>query len=235
MAENKKSFLAYCDWIETFEALPDEKAGQFVKHIFRYVKKLDTETDEILINSDFANIKQALKRDLRKYESICERNKINGAKGGRPKIEEPKKPSGLSGNPEEPKKPDTDNDTDNDIEIIYKLYPTKCPVKKSSTNKSKSDKEKIKKMLLNISKDDLIFTINTYISECKNSNTYIKNFKTFLNNLPDYEKPIKEEVLNDGIQRFTVLYDSDPKRYKHSEEEIINHCKVHNTRVRAKS
>jgi len=32
MAEDKKKFLAYCDWIETFEALTDEEAGKLIKH-----------------------------------------------------------------------------------------------------------------------------------------------------------------------------------------------------------
>jgi hypothetical protein len=53
-----------------------------------------------------------LKRDLKKWEGICKRNKDNGSKGGRPKnSEEPKKPNGLSGNPKEPKKPDSDIDS----------------------------------------------------------------------------------------------------------------------------
>ena len=68
----------------------------------------------------FEPIRLQLQRDQAKYEIICERNRVNGAKGGRPKKqdEEPNKPSGLSGNPEEPKKPDIDidNDIDNDNE-----------------------------------------------------------------------------------------------------------------------
>lgn len=239
MAENKKSFLLYCDLIHTVSKMPKEKAGELFIHILEYVNDLNPKTDDLIINLTFEPIKQQLKRDLKKYESICDRNKINGSKGGRPKKEEPKKPSGLSGNPKKPKKPDTDIDididTDKDIEIIYKLYPSKCPVKNSSTGKSKTDKNKIKKLLVNISKDDLIFTINTYIEECKKSNTYIKNFSTFLNNLPDYEKPIKKEVINDGIERFNVRYVGDPKIYNHSEIEIEKHIELHQTRVNSKS
>lgn len=225
MAENKKSFIAYCNWLETFEALPDEKAGQLVKHLFRYVNDLNPETDDILINAVFVNIKQALKRDLEKYENICERNKNNGSKGGRPRNpRKPKKPSGLSGNPKKPQKPDNDNDNDNDIEEVYKLYPTKCPVKNSSTGKSRTDKSKIEKLLSEISKDDLLFTINTYVDECKKSNTYIKNFSTFLNNLPDYDKQKDEtKQKNDGIERFRVRYIGDHKIYDHSEYEIKEH------------
>jgi len=70
MAEDKQSFVAYCDWIDTFEALPDDKAGQLAKHLFRYVNDKNPESDDILITAVFANIKQTLKRDLRKYDKI---------------------------------------------------------------------------------------------------------------------------------------------------------------------
>lgn len=113
MAKDKKSFLLYCDLIHTVEKLSNEDAGEMFKHILRYVNDLNPETDNQLIDVLFEQIKQQLKRDLKKYENICERNKQNGKKGGRPK--KPKKPSGLIGNPEEPKKPDSDTDIDTDI------------------------------------------------------------------------------------------------------------------------
>jgi hypothetical protein len=118
MAENKKSFLLYVDLIHTLKQLPDDKAGQLFKHILSYVNDENPVTDDMILNIAFEPIKQQLKRDLKKYESICDRNKNNGLKGGRPKTEhnptEPKKPSGLITNPDEPKKADNDTDTDND-------------------------------------------------------------------------------------------------------------------------
>jgi hypothetical protein len=69
MAENKKSFVAYADWKETFDALSDEKAGQLIKHIFAYVNDENPESEDMLINAVFASIKQTLKRDLRKWEN----------------------------------------------------------------------------------------------------------------------------------------------------------------------
>ena len=46
MAENKKSFIAYVDWKETFCSLPDDKAGQLVKHLFAYVSDENPKTDD---------------------------------------------------------------------------------------------------------------------------------------------------------------------------------------------
>lgn len=112
MAENKKSFLAYCDWAEVFNSLPDDKAGQLVKHLFDYVNDKNPETDDLLIKIAFTSIKQTLKRDLRKYEQYIEKQKINGKKGGRPKKEEkPKKPKPFLENPTKPKKADSVSDS----------------------------------------------------------------------------------------------------------------------------
>ena len=115
MAKDKKSVLLYCDIIHTVEKMDNETAGEFFKHYLRYINDLNPTTDNMVVDIAFESVKQNLKRDLKKYENICERNALNGSKGGRPK--KPKKPSGLIGNPKEPKKADTDNDTDTDIDI----------------------------------------------------------------------------------------------------------------------
>jgi hypothetical protein len=85
MAENKKSFVAYCDWEETFEELSDEEAGKLVKHLFKYVNDKNPETSDKLTKMCFIPIKQSLKRDLKKYEKYVEKQSVNGKKGGRPK------------------------------------------------------------------------------------------------------------------------------------------------------
>jgi len=125
MAENKKSFIAYCDWLETFEALPDEKAGQLIKDLLRYVNDLNPETDDILIKAVFANIKHTLKRDLKKYEQIREKRAEAGKMGGRPKKQnEAKKANGFFEKQTKAKKADNvnDNDSVND-NVINKNIP----------------------------------------------------------------------------------------------------------------
>jgi uncharacterized phage protein (TIGR02220 family) len=75
MAENKKSFTAYCDWNTTFNSLPDDKAGQLIKHLLSYVNDENPETNDLLINAVFASIKATLKRDLIKWKAKSEKNK----------------------------------------------------------------------------------------------------------------------------------------------------------------
>jgi len=77
MAKDKKSFLLYADKQSVFNQLPDEIAGQLIKHIFSYVNDENPITDNLIINIAFEPIKLQLKRDLQKYKGIRERNSAN--------------------------------------------------------------------------------------------------------------------------------------------------------------
>ena len=104
MAEDKKAFVAYTDWGDTFDSLTDEQAGKLVKHLFNYVRDNDPIAEDPMVKIAFIPMQQTLKRDLVKYEERAKRSRINGKKGGAPN--KPRKPSGLNENPDEPKKPD---------------------------------------------------------------------------------------------------------------------------------
>lgn len=101
------------------------------------------------------------------------------------------------------------------INLIYSLYPTKCPVKNSPTGKSKANKAKIKELLKKISPDELESTIKRYIRECTESKTYIKNFGTFLNNIPDYSESEtqKEQLYTYWLQDRGTMKDRTEKQY----------------------
>jgi len=81
MADNKKSFLLYCDLIHTVQKLSDEQAGKLFKHVLEYVNDLNPETKDLLTEVCFEPIKQNLKRDLRKYEQIRKKKSEAGKKG----------------------------------------------------------------------------------------------------------------------------------------------------------
>ena len=119
MADNKKSFILYCDYIHMFKKMPDDLAGKLIKHVLEYVNDNNPTTKELMVDVLFEPIKQQLKRDLQKYENVAERNRSNGAKGGRPKKHiTQNNPVGLIGNPNNPEKPDTDTDTDTDTDNV---------------------------------------------------------------------------------------------------------------------
>jgi hypothetical protein len=81
MAKDKKGFILYADQKELFEQLPDEKAGQLIKFIMKYVNDEDPSTDDLIINLAFTPIKQQLKRDLQKFEQTKVNRSIAGKAG----------------------------------------------------------------------------------------------------------------------------------------------------------
>lgn len=110
MAQGKKSFIIYTDSRCMVDKLSNERAGILFKTLFSYCDDENPKCDDEVIDMAFEHFKNILKRDLKKYEKIVERNRNNGKNGGRPK-----NPVGnleTEENPKEPKKADSDNDSD---------------------------------------------------------------------------------------------------------------------------
>lgn len=82
MAQDKKSFLLYCDIIHTVLKLKDEQAGVLFKHILNYVNDNNPELNDLLLEIAFEPIKQSLKRDLKKYENTVSERSKTGKLGG---------------------------------------------------------------------------------------------------------------------------------------------------------
>jgi len=80
MADNKKSFVAYVDWKNTFDMLNDTEAGQLVKHLLSYVNDENPELNDRYLKLAFEPIKLQLKRDLQKYETVKEKRSEAGKK-----------------------------------------------------------------------------------------------------------------------------------------------------------
>lgn len=72
------------------------------------------------------------------------------------------------------------------VNRLYALYPSKCPVSGRATGKSYKDKEILTRLLREHSEEELSETIKRYIKDSTEQKSYIKNFSTFLHNLPDY-------------------------------------------------
>ncbi len=84
-----------------------------------------------------------------------------------------------------------------EVDAVYSAYPTRCAVQGRNLGKSSADKKKIARLLKDNSEEKLIKTIERYVEDCKRDKVYMKNFGTFLNNLPEYdltEKPKTVEI-----------------------------------------
>jgi hypothetical protein len=95
---------------------------------------------------------------------------------------------------EETKKADYNPETD----IIYYLYPSECPIKGNSTSKGSKNKEKIRKIIKEKGFDWLHQRVTAYLVDCKKNKVWLKNFTTFLNNIPDLPesgKPIESDMV----------------------------------------
>ncbi len=133
----KDSFIIYTKFEEQISLLSDAQAGVLLRALMNYQSGKELPEMDGMTNIVFTTIRQQIDFDNKKYQDICEKNKTNGAQGGRPAktlmdkwdkpkkpngfSENPTKPNGFSENPTKPKKPESDNDTDTDI--YTPLYP----------------------------------------------------------------------------------------------------------------
>jgi len=78
MAENKKSFILYCDQKGVWDKLDDAQAGRLIKHIISYVNDDNPVAPDFITELAFEPIKQSLKRDLKKWEKQQEQRSEAG-------------------------------------------------------------------------------------------------------------------------------------------------------------
>lgn len=88
MAENKNSFVMYADFVHTLRKLVEDdrkngtnNAGELFLHTLEYVNDNDPEPVNFTVEITFEPIKQALKRDLRKFDEKREKSSIAGREG----------------------------------------------------------------------------------------------------------------------------------------------------------
>lgn len=123
-ADRQKSFIMYDEYAQHFSLLSDAELGALMRAVFSY--RLSGDVPELPDKAAmaFSFIRLRLDDDARRYEETCEKNKSNGARGGRPRAadstskterfsKETKKTERFF---EKPKKPDTDIDIDSDLD-----------------------------------------------------------------------------------------------------------------------
>ena len=124
MAVDKKSFLLYTDLHFTVKKLSDEQAGKLFKHILGYVNDENPTPFDLIIELVFEPIKQSLKRDLRKYETI----KVKRSQAGKASADKRQQVSTCVNTSQQvstnPTVNDSDSDSDSDINNKKNNYKT---------------------------------------------------------------------------------------------------------------
>jgi len=176
MAKDKKSFVLYVDQKEMVDQLPDEVAGKLFKLIYSYCNDENPDVKDLLLGVAFAPIKQALKRDLKKYEERAERSKENGRKGGRPRKEQ------INDETQEtqwvkkkPRKPDSDSVNDTVIDYNKLIDFFNSVTGKNSRTVSKKVKGQINARLSEgYTKDDIAKALENVVKDDYHKETNLK-------------------------------------------------------------
>jgi hypothetical protein len=202
-----KSFILYQEYQKNISILTQNQKGDLLDAIFSYNEGIEIELDPI-VKMAFSFIKSDLDRNKAKYQNIIERNKINGASGGRPKNpEKPKEPNGLFGNPEKPRetlngngnvnvnvdKDDNLNNNSKGVEIdtvknkfdeFWSFYtPVAGRDGKSVDKGSKADAKKSyeKAIALNFTHEKIMQALEFYLKECQKNARFTKHAVSWLN------------------------------------------------------
>ena len=109
------------------------------------------------------------------------------------------------------------------IEKIYKLYPTKCPIRGTSLSKSHADKKRIKALLKKYTKEQILMVVENEIKN-KYGKYSLKNFSTFLNNFPDPSEMCenstpKQYTLFDNLPTGMIIRETQEERNKKLKNE----------------
>jgi hypothetical protein len=80
MAENKKSFVLYCDLLTSINHLTNEEKGILFQHLLEYVNDMNPILEDRLLITAWKPIEIQLKRDLIKFEEVREKRSEAGKK-----------------------------------------------------------------------------------------------------------------------------------------------------------
>lgn len=133
----KESFIVRKKYQEQIKLLNTEQKAQLLDAIFHYQTNWSPpDWIDPLVSMLLSVMTQDRVKDDEQYKVVCQRNQKNWKSGWRPNknFENSQKPSGLSGNPEKPKKADNDSDNDNDSDLITS---SNEEVNKNKKNKTK--------------------------------------------------------------------------------------------------
>ena len=80
MSKQKKSFIAYNDWRNAFDKMPDEAAGKLIKALFAFANGEDISDLEWSIAAPLEQYKSIILRDSEKWSNQVEQRSLAGKK-----------------------------------------------------------------------------------------------------------------------------------------------------------
>lgn len=98
----KDNFIFYRQWWESIRELEPEQQSKVYDALMRFAFEGVEPTDTVA-RAVTTLMRSTIKRDLEKYERMCERNRANGIKGGAPKGNGNARKQSTENNPNQPK------------------------------------------------------------------------------------------------------------------------------------
>ena len=202
----------------------DKHLGEFLVNVYRSYAELPTSFRCKQVEKYFKTyskqiefIKKAkadgLKAHLQDIESQEDKGQTleGGVQGGaQPPLLPTPPPKGESINSKEEKEKYKEY-INTCIETLYSIYPTRCTLRNTATGKGKKNKIQIEKLLAKNTFEELQEIFNLYLDDCKQGKKYLKDFTTFLNNLPDVDslkKPIVNEQASASNQNMPMSHEA---------------------------
>lgn len=158
MSEEKKAkertgFILYFEDAELLEDLDDHQTAVLFRSIFAYQCKQPLPDMDQAVKMAFRIFRRKFELDAQKYEETCARNRANGSKGGRPRKdtaeENPREPTETQNNrgvfpetqrnPEEPKKPKSNLNLNNNLKDIDNDYISNHILSNQSETETEAD------------------------------------------------------------------------------------------------
>lgn len=136
------SVILMKDWKPLINALPESDRCYFFELLFEYEYGVEQVCERPMVYPVWTFVRSQLDKMKEKYDNVCEKNRSNGLKGGRPKKQdEPKETEQNRTVILETEKTLNDNDKDNNKDKD-KENDNKSLVDKKSTTKAKTDSAK---------------------------------------------------------------------------------------------
>ena len=151
---DKNSFVLYASYQEHISLLTMEQRGVLLTAIIDYVAGQDLPQMDGMTLMAFSFIRSDLDRNEEKYAKVCETRREAGKMGGRPKAngfsEKAKKANGFFEKQTKAKKPDNDDEDEDDIKETLSKESVKKSVKRFSAPTVEQVKEYIDEKGYNI-------------------------------------------------------------------------------------
>lgn len=201
----RDSFIFYRSFYEALNELPDKEQLKVYKAISEYSLNFNEIELTGIAKTIFILIKPQLDANIQRYKNGTKPKKKQKVSKTEAKYKQNISRAETNVNVNDNLNDNSNENKNNNInhnKIIYDLYPSKCHSGRSTGKSKNKDLEKITKLLKDYSVEHLTKVIEWYIDDCKKTNTYLKNFSTFLNNIPDIPQSESVEEKKKFIKYF---------------------------------